>query len=426
MGCTNNTQMGFDMPNIIQKVEGLDDLTKPFSQEEIVCVIKEMPPDIAPGPDGFNGCFLKSCWHIIKHDFYTLCADFYDGKLDLQSLNSGFITLISKSYSPETANDYRPITLLNCYLKLITKLLANRLQKVILKIIHKNQYGFIKTRTIQDCLGWAFEYLHQCKQSGKEIVILKLDFEKAFDTMEHSFILKMLECKGFDDWWCMWIKMLLQSGSSSILLNGILGTEFKCKRGVRQGDPISPLLFVLAADLLQSLINKAWLDGLISLPINQPALEDYPVVEYADYTLIILPANQQELQTIKEILDFYARATGLKINYAKSQLLPINVKPQKTFDLANALGCQVGEMSFTYLGLPLGGTRPTVRELMPLVDRIERRLTGTAIRLSYGERVQLINSALSSLLSFAMCVLKLPLKLIEIFDSARRHCLWRI
>ena len=167
------------------------------------------------------------------------------------------------------------------------------------------------------------------------------------------------------------------------------------------------------------------MDGLISLPINQPASEDYPVIQYADDTLIILHACQQELQTIKGILDSYARATGLKINYTKSQLMPINVNAQKTLDLANALGCQVGEMSFTYLGLPLGTTRPTVRELMPLVDRIERRLTGIAIQLSYGERVQLINSALSSLLSFAMCVLKLPLKLIDIFDRARRHCLWR-
>ena len=161
-----------------------------------------------------------------------------------------------------------------CVLKVITKILSERLQRWILKVVHRNQYGFIKTRTIQDCLGWAFEYLHQCKQSGKEIVILKLDFEKAFDTMEHSFILKMLECKGFDDRWCMWIKMLLQSGSSSILLNGIPGTEFHCKRGMMQGDPISPLLFVLAADLLQSLVNRAWLDGLISLPINQPASKD--------------------------------------------------------------------------------------------------------------------------------------------------------
>ena len=76
---------------------------------------------------------------------------------------------------------------------------------------------------------------------------------------------------------------------------------------------------MLAADLLSSLINKAWLDGLILLPINQPASEEYPVVQYADNRLIILPANQQELQTIKDILDSYARATSLKINYAKSQ-----------------------------------------------------------------------------------------------------------
>ena len=157
------------------------------------------------------------------------------------------------------------------------------------------------------------------------------------------------------------------------------------------------------------------MDGLISLPINQPTSEDYPVVQYADDTLIILLANQHELLAINEILDSYARATGLKINYAKSQLMPINVNAQKTLDLANALGCQVGEMLFTYLGLPLGTTRPTVRDLMPLVDRIERRLTGTAIWLSYGERVQLINFALSLQLSFAMCVRKLPLKLVDIF-----------
>ena len=158
----------------------------------------------------------------------------------MQCLNTSLITLIPKKLSPESVNDYRPISLLNCVLKVITKILSERLQRWILKVVHRNQYGFMKTRTIQDCLSWAFKYLHQCKQSDKEIVILKLDFEKAFDTMEHSFILKMLECKGFDDRWCMLIKILLQSGTSSILMNGIPGTEFQCKLGVRQGDPISP------------------------------------------------------------------------------------------------------------------------------------------------------------------------------------------
>ena len=111
-----------------------------------------MPADKAPGPDGFNSQFLKTCWHIIKEDIYQLCHDFHEEKLNLESINMGYITLIPKVGSPETVNEYRPITLLNSCLKLITKVLANRLQKVILKIVHKNQYGFLKGRTIQVAL----------------------------------------------------------------------------------------------------------------------------------------------------------------------------------------------------------------------------------------------------------------------------------
>jgi hypothetical protein len=148
-----------------------------------------MTPDKSPGPDGFNGHFMKRCWQLIKADFYKLYADFNACQVDLESINDSLITLVPKKLNPETVSDYRPISLLNVSLKILTKLLVDHLRCKIMQLIHRNQYGFIKSRTIQDCLAWCFEYIHQCKQLRRETIILKLDFKKAFDTVEHPAIL---------------------------------------------------------------------------------------------------------------------------------------------------------------------------------------------------------------------------------------------
>jgi retron-type reverse transcriptase len=119
--------------------------------------------------------------------------------------------LIPKKNSPETVNDYRPISLMNVAPKLVTKILADRLQTEIIGLIHKNQYGFIKSRTIQDCLAWCFEYIHQCHQSRREATILKLDFEKAFDLVEHQVILHIMSSLGLPDNWIRWVTNILNS-----------------------------------------------------------------------------------------------------------------------------------------------------------------------------------------------------------------------
>jgi len=133
--------------------------------------------------------------------------------------------------------------------------------------VHQNQYGFIKGRTIQDCLVWAFQFLHIYHKSKKEIIILKIEFAKAFDKLEHQVILQILRSKGFSEKWIGWINNLLSTASSSVLLNGIPGKSFNCLRGVRHDDPLSPLLIVLAADLLQSIVNKAWQAGVLKHPL---------------------------------------------------------------------------------------------------------------------------------------------------------------
>jgi hypothetical protein len=224
-----------------------------------------------------------------------------------------------------------------------------------------------------------------------------------------------MQHKGFGRKWINWMRMIMGSGTSTIFLNGVPIKVFHCRRGVRQGDPLSPLLFVLAAGLLQSIVNSTLQNGLLLFPIPVGCGSDFPIIQYTDDTLLILEACPRQLLTLKSLLNIFADSTGLKVNYQKSNIYPLNVEPGKMEILARTFDCQIG--------LPMGPFKPKTEDFLPLVQRIERRLLSTSMVLNHAGRLEMVNSVLSALPTYYMENLKLPPSIYKQIDKYRKHCM---
>ena len=217
------------------------------------------------------------------------------------------------------------------------------------------------------------------------------------------------------------MNLIFQSGTSSVLLNGVPGKTFHCMRGVRQGDPLSPLLFVIVADFLQSILNDARMNNRLSLPIPSLSDQDFPILQYADDTLIFMNGDIDEHNNLKDILSSLADSSGLQVNFDESMMVPLNVSEERLDILASTFGCSKGSLPFTYLGLPLGLTKPSVADFWPLVSKCERRLVAFSSFLSEAGRLELTNSVLKALPTFAMCTFQLPKTIIKHIDKYRKH-----
>ena len=212
----------------------LDTLDLPFSEEEVWNTIKEMPSDKAPGPDGFTGRFYKCCWSVIKNDVLAAVHFLWTGNFrNFQKLNSAYIALIPKKTNAVQVKDFRPISLVHSFAKLVTKLLANRLAGRLDEMVSCNQSAFIKKRFIQDnfmMVQQTVKFLHSQKQPR---VLLKLDITKAFDSVSWAFLLEVLRNLGFGPRCCDFICGLLSSSSTQVLLNGIPGDGILHRTGLR-------------------------------------------------------------------------------------------------------------------------------------------------------------------------------------------------
>jgi hypothetical protein len=284
LGNSVATQEFIDLEEVYPTQIDLSTLTQPFSEDEILNVLKLIPRDESPGPDGFGSRFYQDFWSLIKPDILTLFQHFFKDRLQMDRNNRSYIVLIKKEGSC-APSDYRPISLLNCSVKLITKALALRLQSCLNSLIDLDQFGFIRSRSISDSFIYALEVLETCKIRNKKDVVLKLDFRKAFDMVSWDCLLRILQVRGFNRKWCNWIHLLSSSAKTAILLNGIPGLWIQIKRGLRQGDPLSPLLFLIIVDILQHTIQHFSREGALKHPIvsNLPC----PIIQYVDDMLII-------------------------------------------------------------------------------------------------------------------------------------------
>lgn len=392
---------------------------------EIEIALQQTPSDRAPGPDGINGGCLKYLWPNIKDKIFETFVKFMKDGFLPPGFNSSFVALISKSSSPKEPKDFRPISLMNSIAKLLTKVLANRVNTVINKLVDEVQSAFISGRQIAESIFQVSEVCHSLKSKGCKGLVLKIDFEKAFDSINWDFLLEVLQVMGFGERFINWIRVLLNSMRISILVNGSPTKEFTPNRGLRQGDPLSPLLFILVGEVLNKLIAQArkinFLKG-ISFPGSH---QEISLLQFVDDTILFIEDNMNSIRAVKKILQIFQMLSGLKINLDKSNLYAMKDNGTSLSESARVLGCLEGHWPLTYLGATIGISPKRKLFWDPLAKKFQDKLVAWKCEsLNLAGRVILVSDILNSLPIYWFSVFKMPVSVSEKLDKIRRSFLW--
>lgn len=216
------------------------------------------------------------------------------------------------------------------------------------------QRGFIKGRSIKDCICLTSEVinvLHK-KTFGRNLA-LKVDMAKAFDTIDWSFLLKVLKTFGFNELLCSWIKTILESAKMSIAINGKLHGYFSCSRGVREGDPLSHLFFCLAEEVLSRSLTKLVRDG--DLKLIQGSRHNYTPchILYADDIMGFCKGSASNNNNLIDLFLRYAQAFGQHMNPQKYSIFSGSISRQRLIQISNLTGFSIDSLPFTYLGVPI-------------------------------------------------------------------------
>lgn len=349
---------------------------------------------------------------------------FYQGSSYLSRLNSGWICPTPKNPTILLALDLRPISLIHNLGKIISKVLATRLQSVMNQLINLFHAAFIKGRHILDNFYCAHILIHHLNVSKTSAAILKIDFQQKFDQINWTFLLELFKARGFSEKWIGWISDLLGSNTSAVLLNGVPGRTFIHKRGLRQGDPLSPLLFILCIDVLFRLMKKA----VFSAHLPTVGIGDVKIhsIIFADDVLLFFDGSIRSATTIKSILEAFSICSGLKINFDKSFLTPINISEDQATGISNIFNFPLQPFPLSYLGLPLSLKNLRRVDYLPIIENIDKRLAGwKSASLSRGGRIILLNSVLSSLPTYFYLAFALLVWVIKAIERVQRGFFWK-
>jgi len=259
----------------------------------------------------------------------------------------------------------------------------------------------------------------EAKRLKKELLLFKVDFEKAYDSVDLNYLNVMMQNMNFRTLWRKWIKECVGTASASVLVNGCPTEEFPIERGLRQGDPLSSFLFLLAAEGFNVMMKALVTNNLFqAYGVGRQEEVKLSYLQFADDTIIIGENCWLNVCLIRAVLLLLKEVSGLKVNFYKSMLTGVNITPTWLSEAASVLNCRTGSIPFLYLGLPICGDSRKLSFWKSVVDRIRARLSVWNNRfLSFGGRLVLLKSVLSSLPVYFLSFYKAPTGIISSIES---------
>ncbi|WVZ62463.1 hypothetical protein U9M48_012212 [Paspalum notatum var. saurae] len=416
---TNTAPIRNDIPQVTDQENEL--LVAPFCEEEVRSAIFQMKRNTAPGPDGFPPEFYQVFWSVIKEDLMALFVYFHRGTLPLHSLNFGTIILLPKRSDARQIQQYKPICLLNVSFKIFSKVGTNRVVNIAQRTIKPSQSAFLPGSAVI-----VHETIHELHNRKKDGVMIKLDLKKAYDEVNWDFLRQTLRMKGFNPLWCKWVESFVQGGNVGIKVNDQLGNYFQTKKGLRQGDPISPILFNIVVDMLAILVARAKEDGQIKGVVPHLVDDGLSILPYADDTIIFIDHDIEQGKNMKLHLCVFKQLSGLKINFYKSEIFCFGKAKDCEIQYSQFFGCKIGTYPFRYLGISMHFRKLNNKDWKHIEDRFEKKLCGWKGKLlSVGGRLVLINSVLSSLPLFMLSFFEVPRKVLKKLEYLRLRFYWQ-